>query len=269
MNFRNIMQKRGQVTLFVIIGILLVIVVGIIFYLYGDKLKVETEEEVKFDSSSVESVKTFIQDCVNKYSLEAVNLVGKQGGEINPGFYQNWNCRRANECDKVSYLCYTTEYNSCYNKKPFLHDFVEKEIHNYLKTRLKSCIDLDKIESSGFNVNAGELKFNVSIGDYATIINLNYPITISKGDSSLKLEKFSKSLDVPLGRLIEVASDIVNQEINNPQGVVNYENYGIKTNGEIQIERHTYSNTKIYTAKTRNNPYKFNFAVQNYVTPFP
>ncbi len=263
------MHKRGQVTVFVILGLLILIVLALVFYLYGEKLKFQTKEEVKFDFSNVDVVKTYVEDCINKYSLEAINLAGKQGGEVNPGFYQNWNCKSLGDCDKVSYACFTTEYASCYNKKPFFRNFVEQEITNYLKTNLNSCIDLNKLKEAGFNVEAGNLNVNVSILDYNTIVNVNYPITITKGESRLKQDKFTKTFNVPLGKLIKVADDIVNQAINNPQGFIDPRVYVISQNGEIQLERQTHLDTKIYIANVKNDPYKFQFAIQNYVILWP
>lgn len=259
------MHKRGQVTVFVILGILIVVVLAIVFYLYGENLKLSTKEEVKFDSSNVEVLKTYIQDCINKNGLEAINLIGKQGGEINPGFYQNWNCKVPGNCDKVSYACFTTEYSSCYNKKPFMREYVEQELENYLKNKVNSCINLEEIRSSGYDVNAGEFKLNVSVLDYSTVVSVNYPITITKGDSVLKQDKFNKQFDVPLGRLIKVAEDIVNAEIANPQGYVDTTSYILTQNGEIQLERQTHLDTEVYISKIRTNDYKFQFAVQNYV----
>ena len=39
------MHKRGQVTVFIILGLLILIVLAIVFYLYGEKLKFQTKEE--------------------------------------------------------------------------------------------------------------------------------------------------------------------------------------------------------------------------------
>ncbi|MEK6862830.1 MAG: transmembrane domain-containing protein, partial [Nanoarchaeota archaeon] len=203
------MHKRGQVTVFVILGILIVVILALVFYLYGERLRIQTKEETKFDTSSIEPLKTFVQDCIDKNGIEAISLVGKQGGEVNPGFYQNWNCKKPGDCDKVGYSCFTTEYSSCYNKKPFMKEFVEQELTTYLKNKISECVDLNKIRDAGFNVEAGNLNVNVSILDYNTIVNVNYPITITKGDSVLKQDRFSQTFNAPLGRLIKVAQDIV------------------------------------------------------------
>ena len=265
------MHKRGQVTVFVILGILIVVILAVVFYLYGERLKIQTKEEVKFDASNVEVFNLYAQDCIDKHGIDGINLVGKQGGEINPGFYQNWNCIAPGNCDKVSYACFTTEYSSCYNKKPFFKEFVEEELTNYLRTNVKSCIDkgLNEIRDvSGYTVNAEQFKLNVSVLDYNTIVNVDYPITITKGDSVLKQDKFSQTFNAPLGRLIKVAQDIVNMEINSPQSYADIDNYVLLQNGDIALERQTYANTEIYIANARDNLYKFQFAVQHYVRLF-
>ena len=259
------MRKRGQVTVFVILGILIVVILAFVFYLYGERLSIQTKEDVKFDTSTIEPLKDYVQDCIDSNGLEAVELIGNQGGEINPGFYQNWNCVSPGNCDKVSYACFTTEYSQCYNKKPFMKEFVENELETYLRNRVNLCINLDEIRSSGYNVEAGEFKLDVSIQDYSTVINVNYPLTITKGDSILKQDKFSKQFDVPLGRLITVAQDVVNLEINSPQGYVDTTTYILAQNGEVQLEKQTYDDSEIYIANVRNDLYKLQFAVQNYV----
>ena len=262
------MHKRGQVTVFAILGILIIVILAIIFYLYGSKVKIETQKEAKFDFSTVEPLKILMEDCLNQIGNKALTLIGKQGGEINPGLYQNWNCKIAGECDHVAYLCYTTENSACYNKKPFLKSFVENEIITYVSREINRCINLESIKNQGYNVKSENLKVNTKLNDENVIIDLDYPITISKGEASIKQDKFSKTFNIPLGRLIKVAEDVVNMEINSPQGVALYEAYVLAQDGEVQLARHTYKDSEIYVTNLRNNPYKFYFAIQNYVRLF-
>src|SRR3989344_800637 len=114
------MHKRGQVTVFIILGILIIVVLAVILYLYNLRAVPDVEETPEFDFSRTEVLNNYVQGCIEKSGNEALTLVGKQGGEIQPVFYQNWNCVEPGNCDKVSYLCYTTENAACYNKKPFL-----------------------------------------------------------------------------------------------------------------------------------------------------
>ena len=258
------MHKRGQVTMFVILGILVIAVIAVILYTYNSKVQPQVDKTPEFDFSKTDVIKSYIEGCVEKVGNEAINLVGKQGGEINPSFYQYY------YGDAVSYLCYTTEPSSCYNKKPFLLQFVEKEINSYVLQKINSCVNLQGIRDQGFEVQAGALTVDTKVNLYTTFIEINYPITITgKSGQSVQLNQFSKNFNVPLGRLVKVAEDIVNGEINSFQGYFNYQAYIISQNGEIEITRPTWDKTEIYITNLRNDDYKFQFAIQNYVKEFP
>ncbi len=263
------MHKRGQITVFVILGILIIVVLAVIFYLYDLRISPLQQEQPELDFSRTEVLKNYVEGCIEEAGDKAINFVGKQGGEIQPGFYQNWNCIEPGRCDHVSYLCYTTENAACYNKKPFLKSFVENEINTYVSRQISSCINLDNLRNQGYNVQAGNMKLTTQVNDYTTTITLDYPITLTKGDASVQQNKFTKTFNKPLGRLIRVAEDIVRMEVLSPQGYVLYQSYVLSQNGEIQLTHDTYGSTEIYVAGIRNNPYKFQFAIQNYVTPFP
>ncbi|MEK6932354.1 MAG: hypothetical protein AABW56_01005 [Nanoarchaeota archaeon] len=259
------MDKRGQITVFVILGILILAVLGIIFYLYGERLQVDLPGTSDFDFSQSEVLKNYIETCIQNSGSKALDLVGAQGGEINPGFYLLY------YGNKVSYSCYTTEYGACYNKKPFLSSSIKAEIDEYVRRGITSCaLQLDNVaRSNGYIVEKGNLNVDTVINPYNAIINVNYPITIKNDESQIQQSNFIKTFNTPLGRLIKSAEDIVNQEIKNSQGVVFYNSYSLSQNGEISVQRDTYENTEIYIINAPNNPYKFQFAVQNYVNPFP
>lgn len=260
-----VMHKRGQITVFVILGILIVAVLGLIFYLYNLRTVPEVEKISGFDFSRTEVLKNYIEGCIEKAGNEALNLVGKQGGEINPGFYKPY------FDSKVSYLCYTNSYSACYNKKPFLHQYIEKELTQYVNQKISVCLSsLDKeLKNRGYSFEKGTFILSTKINPYSVIISLNYPLTITKGTSKISINNFTKLFNIPLGRLIEVAEDIVNNEINSPLGFFSYQTYIILQNGEIQIERDIIEKTEIYIVTMRNKNYKFQFAIQNYPKPFP
>lgn len=260
------MIKRGQITVFIILGILIVTVLAVILYLYNLRTVPEVQKTQEFDFSKTEVLKNYIEGCIEKVGNEALTLVGKQGGEINPGFYQYWNN------DKISYMCYTTTYSACYNKKPFLLDYVQKELNTYVNQKITSCIsDLEKVaKSKGYTLQTGNLVITTTINPYSTLINLDYPITIkSNTGAQVQQNKFSKTFNVPLGKLIKVTEDVTNGEIQSLQGFFPYQSYILSQNGEIELERHTFGNTEIYITNLRENNYKFQFAIQNYVKPFP
>jgi len=259
------MHKRGQITVFVILGILILAVLGIIFYLYGERLQVELPGTSDFDFSQSEVLKNYIETCIQDSGSKALDLIGTQGGEINPGFYKTY------YGDKLTYLCYTNSFSACYNKKPFLASSIKTEIDEYVRREITSCVlQLDNVaRNNGYILERGNLNVNTVINPENTIINVNYPLTIRNDESQVQQSTFVKTFNVPLGRLIEVAEDIVDAEINADLGMFSHQNYVTLHNGEIQIEAQVIDKTEIYITNLRENNYKFQFAVQNYVLPFP
>src|SRR3989344_6602419 len=200
------MNKRGQVTIFVIVGIVIVISVFLVFYFLGDRIKRQTEVEAVFDESSLEPLQDYVGDCIEKHGNEAIELVLKQGGKIDPGFYYYYND------NKLNYLCYSNNLGPCEIKEPFISKMFEDEIKNYLSVKLNSCIDLSGLRNEGYNVQEGSKSIDVDVLDYSVVVNLDYPVTISKGNSVMKEDKFIKIFEVPLGRIAKISKDVVESE---------------------------------------------------------
>ena len=86
------MKKRGQVTIFIVLGIIVLVVFGLLF-----ALKIDFVEDLfggesgrQFDSVDIEAVKDSISFCVEGSLLDAVNHISNRGGyfsPINSSFY--------------------------------------------------------------------------------------------------------------------------------------------------------------------------------------
>ena len=258
------MNKRGQVTVFVIVGIVIVVSIFLVFYFLGDVFKTQTETEVVFDESSLEPLQDYVEDCIEKHGDEALELIGKGGGNIEPGFYQIY------YGEKLNFLCYTDNYAACVNRRPFLSSYIEGEIDDYLLTKLNECINLDSIRGEGFDVQEGEIDVETSVGKYNVIVTLDYPVTISRGDSVINENRFSKTFNIPLGRILEGVKDIV--EFDSSLERVPIDNfdvisYAYRTSGEIEIRMDSIEDSKIYEVNLRDDNYIFRFANKRWVRP--
>jgi len=249
------MKKRAQVTLFIILGI--VILVAIVFFVFL-RTKLISPAISKLRPPRVEE---YVDNCIKEAGQQGLILLGKQGGDVNPGLY-TWY-----KGDKVTYICYTEDYTFCVNRRPGLKLHIERELLNFVKSQLTSCMENEPFEEQGYSITQGEMNVETTIGDYNTKVDVDFPITIQKGDFVFKKDKFSAVFDVPLGKLTEIASALVNEEMSNPRGMVFWDLYIVKSRGRIEVERDTIENAEIYILKLRDNPYKFKFALQAWVRP--
>ncbi len=82
------MAKRSQITIFFIIGIVLIFIFGVIFFLssQGAKTKVEQSSEKAVESLLLQNrFDYYVNLCVDKATKDAIELISMQGGRIYPG----------------------------------------------------------------------------------------------------------------------------------------------------------------------------------------
>ena len=82
------MKKRGQLTLFLILALSLVLIFGLVYYLEGYKKTKNAKaqaESANQNSDEVPVVKSFAENCIKKSAEDALfNRIGMQGGFVNP-----------------------------------------------------------------------------------------------------------------------------------------------------------------------------------------
>lgn len=78
-------SRKAQVTMFILIGIVLLVVFGFLFYTasYIADMQIEKEaNKVVSDLLSQTAIKTYVTACLDEASKEALTIAGKQGGVI-------------------------------------------------------------------------------------------------------------------------------------------------------------------------------------------
>ena len=121
------MNKRGQITLFVIIAILIIGAVALVLTLKPTIIQPVAE---KID------IQNYMEDCIGKEAKTTVDKLSIQGGYINATFF------RLYDGNKASYLCYTEEpYKACINQQPMLKKFIETEIKSFSEKTALDCMN--------------------------------------------------------------------------------------------------------------------------------
>ena len=79
------MDKKSQLTLFIIIGIILVFTVAIVVYLQQQiELAGFEEDKISAISTEYQPVKIFVDKCLEEVAIPGVYYMGTQGGYIAP-----------------------------------------------------------------------------------------------------------------------------------------------------------------------------------------
>ena len=201
------MDKKSQVSLFIIFGGIILIAVIFLSYISSDIIKADVKSEVDYITtitpSSLQPIVLSIYSCTEQIAKDAVVYVGLHGGYYNvpePKVTYFW--------DDYAYYLYEGK-NTMPSKK-----IIEEQISNYIIEQLPECID----GLSGFQGVTIEGKIESvysSIGKDKVLVNVNYPINIYKSDSRTQIPELRAEVPVRLDTIYEIASNITKEKIAN------------------------------------------------------
>ena len=242
------MNKRGQLTIFIIVAILVVVGIVAVFWLM---------ERVDVEAPADLNPKQFVQKCVRDVVADSVEKMLENGGQRVPSqaisyLGAEWN-----------YLCYQADYyQSCYNLHPMLEFLIEEEIREDTKEAVQVCFDLmrDDFESKGFDVSGGATSYSIDLLPGNVEINLEKRVDVVRGDSSQSFEDFDSDILSPIYELVRIAREIVNSE----SQFCHFEYNGyMLLYPDYEIRRIDYSDSKIYRVIDRRTEAEFKFAVRS------
>ena len=244
------MQKRAQVTTFIVLGIVILAVAGLFVYLRSIDFGSSPERIIENRRASIESR---IQDCINEQAPIILDRIGKQGGSLFPPKSVLFNGHR------VSYLCYNIDGSDKCSNRILTLRFIEDQISNHLEERLRSCVNIRDFRSSSLSLEDANLEVSTTIGKENTLIIVDYPIRLSRDAASITLPVQTSSLNIPLGRLVLTANAVIESE--SQVGDFDPLFYSLVHN-LVRIEKHRPYPDKVYVTSVRNDDYIFQFAIE-------
>src|SRR3989344_5681690 len=140
------MKKRGQATLFIILGIVLLIAIALIFFLRGNILKtsLSPEEAISLLNSKTNPIREHIEECIDNVAPPGIKTLALQGGTLRPTSYTIYNGTQ------VQYLCYKEPNTPTCIQNILTREDMELELNEYIKLQLATCIDLSQFEDKRF-----------------------------------------------------------------------------------------------------------------------
>ena len=246
------MDKRGQITIFIILALAIVFVLVLIL-IEKPNFSAITNPQTPLDS---------IKQCALDALTNSTQLIMSQGGMANPDNYFIYNGT------KIEYLCYSSEYyQKCVMQKPLIKESVENELAKDLTPKIIDCINSQKssLQRKGYSVSYNRVP-NVTVqlipGNILVDIESDLKITKDKTESykSIKIEKTSK-----LYELTMITSSIMNWEAQYGEAeIMNYMMYY----PTLRVEKEKQSDgTTIYILTDKTTNEQFVFAVRSVITP--
>ncbi len=186
------MKKRGQITVFIIFGLIFLLFFFIILFTKSYRI----EKIGAVSSGELNPIKNYVDLCAKSSASDALYLLGVQGGYTAPPklYFQS-------AYAKIAYWYYKGEDTS-----PTIEE-MEQELSSYVNRALPECVEnLDAFRDMGFEFENVEFK-------------IDYPITVMQGESKAEISEFYKIIPVRLGYMHSIIKEIVEKEIEDPDWV--------------------------------------------------
>jgi len=254
-------NKKAQVTMFVIIGIL--IVVTIVLFLYFKK-QPEPGRGGKSESNPVSVFESCLEDKVK----ETVKTISEQGGYLNNTLNITFRFNDTGKILDISYLCYTSrEFTYCTNQEPMLINHLEEEVGIGISAQVRMCFDeiTKSIGKQGEIIEARYNGFDVEIIPSKIIVNVNGEIISTKSGETTKQTGIRGMFSSKLYEITRVVQEITTGEATRcwfdfSKFMIYYPEFEIS-------KAMTRNATAIYTIKHNKGMDEFNFAVRSCSVP--
>lgn len=200
MERKNNLNKRGQVTIFIILALILVVAIVLVFVLIKPPVLTPLDAE---------NPQQYIQSCVRDALEDELNTALPRGGFIEPS------PSRVFENQHILYLCYTNaKYAKCINQHPMYIDEIKNDIKNYVDPAVNECFASlkEKLQKKNYNIEDSEHTTQINLAPQVVQARISKKFYMTKNGETFKYDNFDVATMNPIYDLALTAQEIANQE---------------------------------------------------------
>jgi hypothetical protein len=256
------MQKRGQLTLFIILGII-VAVASLIYILVFSKYSII--DGVRAKSSNPEE---FLEECIKK-DMEAlvINFLENNFHAEIPedNFFRHNN---NGVLEKIPILCTVGEFNvPCINQDPVLELRLKSDIRNEIDNLAESCWEklISNLKRQSFTVEEDGSDTILYINKESIMVHIPSMISLVTSEETKVYSNFYIDFRTSIFKLASLANQIANHE----STLCEFGETGwMLADNTVFITRFRAGDqTKLYTLKDRTTDEEIKFAIKTCVIP--
>jgi len=221
MTSNNQINKKGQVTVFIILAIIIVAGIAVYFLVRGNVFGQTMPKEI-------EPVYNYYLSCIQDETQMGAMILGQTAGYIErPSFspgsdFMPFSSQLNFLGNGIPYWYYVTG-NGILKEQVSTKDNMQEQLNDFLAERVSEC-DFSKFESQGFRVELGNVNsITTTILDNKITVKVNQEIAINFENSTWRGTTHSKEVSSNLGKLYNLARKIYEKQKKD----MFLENYGV------------------------------------------
>jgi hypothetical protein len=218
--------KKGQVTVFIIIGIVVLFAAGIVLLLSSQLSQEKPELAPTLDTipSQAQPYRDYVEDCVQDLVKQATHKLSYQGGYINTEPFARLSMDPNNPTAltavgvPIPYWYYTDRNQQEAFQIPPLTGTnqlsISSQISSFVNDNLDDCLgDFESFQRTGVVVEQERSvpRTETYINDQGVTSIVTYPMRITSegSENEFRIEKYRADYDTPLKKLYELAEDVI------------------------------------------------------------
>ena len=192
------MKKKGQITIFIIIGMIFVSSI-LLFFVFRDSFSLEKIPV------NAEPVYSNILSCLEQVAENGLYTLGWQGGLIS--FDE--------EKMMIAYFSTITyAYDEGVKTFPSIEE-MESELEAYANIGFKECFE-NKTYLDGWEVKEIKMNTDVFSTEDSVVFDINSPLVIEKNQTTQRIKDMSIEIPVRLSHIHSVISKIIDVQVEDP-----------------------------------------------------
>ena len=250
------LEKKGQLTLFIILAILIVGGIAVFFLVSNSSI-------ISAPNSKFPEINSFIENCIKETTMEAIYFNSLQGG-----YYKT--LPKMYSFIPLEYFKVPVYFKEGKANIPKL-EMIEAELSKYVSENFVSCINLlnNSFSEKGIVILPGKLKsVQTSILPDEVLVRVDYPITVSSNEFSVNLRNFEGRADFDFEKIMGDISSFIEIQKTNPKFILFTQMEDFSEENGLEIESFKMGNTSDYVhnfiyplIKYNNRTYIFSFGV--------
>ncbi|MFC1723772.1 hypothetical protein ACFL0V_06535 [Nanoarchaeota archaeon] len=248
---RNMMKRVGkimkgrkaQITVFMIVGIILLFSSALIFYIKNqvtEGIPAEFAPSVQEVPLEAQPIKLYVENCLNRIAVDALRHAGGHGGYIDPTdqsygsvfltgpFPTESKALLVFEGTQaiVPYWWHMESSNKCLNgcqfqsERPYLYKAsgggsIEAQVEKYISRNLDRCLqNFDPFRTQGFDIAVnGEPMPEVKVTEQDVGVLMTYPVSVGKEGRTTEVNQYFTKVNINIKKVYSLATEIMNTEV--------------------------------------------------------
>lgn len=186
-------MKRGQATVFIILGLIIAIILILVF-VFKDQISTELQQ-TQLVTEETQDVYDYVEDCIDSIALNTLYQISSQGG-----FHQVPSPKLDYSLVEIPILFYEQETTEITKEQ------IESEFSQAFNNNLLNCIDFTIFNKQ---IESQQPSIQTTITDQEILIETEFPIEITIEQDTFNLKDFNYEITTNFNSFVELKDEII------------------------------------------------------------